>query len=188
MAEGDRARWNERWAGRGPGTTHRSLLLETVEPWLPETGRALDVGGGGSTESFVLAESGLDVTVVDVSDTGLRIARDQCAAAGHPITTVCRDLDVEPPPSGPWDLIVVANYLNRSLIPQLRRELRPGGGVLAVAIATVTNLERSPRPRREHLVEADEILAFAGDLQVVHHTEGWRDNGRHEAHLVAVSH
>lgn len=185
MVEGDRERWNERWAGRGPGTAHRSMVIELVAPWLPETGRALSVGGGGSTESLVLAEAGLDVTVVDVSDVGLEMAQAEAETAGHAITTVCADLDVEPPPSGPWDVIVVANYLNRRLFPRLGAELRRDGGVLAVAIATVTNLERSPRPRREHLLEADEILTLVPGLEVVHHSEAWRDNGRHEAHLVA---
>ena len=63
--------------------------------------------------------------------------------------------------------------------------LLPDADNLAVAIATVTNLERSPRPRREHLLEADEILTLVPGLEVVHHSEAWRENGRHEAHLVA---
>lgn len=185
MAEGDQERWNERWAERGRGTAHRSMVIELVEPWLPEAGRALSVGGGGSTESLALAERGLDVTVVDVSDVGLEMAREQAEAAGHSITTVCIDLDAEPPPPGPWDVIVVANYLNRDLLARLGTELRPGAGVLALAIATVTNLERSPRPARPHLLEPDEILSLAPGLEVLHHSEAWRGNGRHEAHLVA---
>jgi tellurite methyltransferase len=185
MVEGDRERWNERWAERGRGTAHRSMVIELIEPWLPATGRALSVGGGGSTESLALADRGLDVTVVDVSDVGLDMARGQAEAAGRSITTVCADLDAEPPPPGPWDVIVVANYLNRDLLARLGTELRPGRGVLALAIATVTNLERSPRPARPHLLEPDEILSLVPGLEVLHHSEAWRENDRHEAHLVA---
>ncbi len=163
------------------------MVIEMVEPWLPKSGRALDVGGGGSTEALGLAEAGLDVTVVDVSDTGLDMARQHAEAHGRQITTVCADLDVEPVPPGPWDVVVVANFLNRPLFPRLVEQLRPGGGVLAVSIATVTNLERSPRPARRHLLEADEILTLAVGLEVAHHSEEWRDNGRHEAHLVAIA-
>ena len=186
MSEDDRERWNERWAERGQGTAHRSMVIELVEPWLPASGRALSVGGGGSTESLALAAAGLDVTVVDVSDVGLAAARAVAEAQGYCIATICY-LDVEPPPAGPWDVIVDANYLNWDLFPRLRRELRPGGGILAIAIATVTNLQRSPKPARQHLLDHNQILELAGDLTVVHHSEDWRANGRHEAHLVAVA-
>ena len=187
MVEADRDRWNERWSGRGRGTAHRSMVIELVEPWLPEAGRALDVGGGGSTESLALAEAGLEVTVVDISDVGLAMAAEQAEAAGLSVATVCSDLDEDDPPAGPWDVIVIANYLNRPLYPKLCASLRTGGGVLAVAVATTINLERSPRPRREHCVEPGEILNLAPGLEVAHHSEAWRDNGRHEAHLVAIS-
>ena len=161
------------------------MVIELVLPWIPARGRALSVGGGGSTESLALAESGLDVTVVDVSDVGLAMAGDHARAAGHPITTVCADLDIEAPPAGPWDVIIDANYLNRDLFPKLRAELQDPGGVLAVSIATSENLERSPKPSRQHLLEPDEILTLGHGLEVLHHSEEWRANGRHEAHLVA---
>ena len=187
MVDGDRSRWNGKWADRGRGTAHRSMVVELVTPWLPARGRALSVGGGGSTESVALAEAGLEVTVVDVSDVGLAMASEHADAAGHRIATVCADLDTDAPPDGPWDVIVDANYLNRDLFPKLRAELRADGGVLAVSIATVENLERNPKPSRQFLVEPDEILTLAGDLEVVHHSEEWRENGRHEAHMVARS-
>jgi 2-polyprenyl-3-methyl-5-hydroxy-6-metoxy-1,4-benzoquinol methylase len=185
MAEGDREHWDERWSGLGRGTAHRSMVIELVRPWLPSSGRALDVGGGGSTESLALAEAGLDVTVVDVSEVGLALARQAAEAAGLSITTVGADVDVDPLPAGPWDVIVVANYLNRDLFGALAAALRPGRGILALAIATVTNLERNPKPARRHVLDAGEIATLLPGLEVLHHSEAWRDNDRHEAHLVA---
>ncbi len=184
VAGGDRERWTEKWSGRGVGTSHGSALVDLIGDRLPTSGRALDVGGGGSTDSLELAHRGLDVTVVDVSDVGLAASREQAAAEGLSVHTVQADLDTDPLPNGRWDLIVIANYLQRGLLAEIAAVLAPSG-LLAVVIATVTNLERSDRPSRPFLVEQDELPTLVGDLEILHHTEMWRPNGRHEAHLLA---
>ncbi len=183
MGAGDRDRWNDKWAERGVGTSHGSQLVELVGPHLPGSGRLLDVGGGGSTDSLDFAHRGLDVTICDVSDVGLIQSRQRALAENIIITTVEADLDIDPVPEGPWDVITVANYLNRELFPALVAALAPGG-VLAIVIATVRNLERSPKPGRPFLLEEGEILSLVDGLDVVQHSESWRSNNRHEAHLV----
>lgn len=184
MAEGDRRRWNETWSGRGAGLARGSSALELIGDRIPDAGRALDVGGGGSTDSLKLARHGLDVTVVDVSDVGLAAASARAAAEGLTVTTVLADLDVDPLPRGPWDVIVVANFLDRGLLGRLHGLLVPGG-LLAIAIATIANLERHERPGPRFLLDRDELPTLLGDLDVVHHSEAWRANGRHEAHVLA---
>ncbi|MEM9464129.1 MAG: class I SAM-dependent methyltransferase [Actinomycetota bacterium] len=183
MAVGDRDRWNDKWAEAGRGTSHGSSLVELVSPWLPTTGSLLDVAGGGSPDSLAFARLGLDVTVTDVSDVGLIQARQRALAEDLDITTIEADLEEEPLPAGPFDVVTVANYLQRDLFTAMAERLA-AGGVLAVVIATEINLERNEHPRRDFLLAADELPALVGDLTVVHHSEAWRENGRHEAHLV----
>ena len=184
MATGDRGRWNDKWAAAEVGTSHGSKLVELIGPWLPESGRVLDVAGGGSTDSLELARRGLDVTVCDVSDVGLIQARQRAIAEDLQIETVEIDLDSAPLPTGPWDVITVANYLNRELLSTFGAALTDGG-IVAVIIATVTNLERHPKPGAAFLLDRDEIRDAMAGLQILHHSEEWRDNVRHEAHLVA---
>jgi 2-polyprenyl-3-methyl-5-hydroxy-6-metoxy-1,4-benzoquinol methylase len=184
MASGDRDRWNDKWAEAGRGTSHGSSLVDLVAPWLPEQGSLLDVAGGGAHDSLHFARMGLDVTVADVSDVGLIQARQRALAEDLTIETVEVDLERQPLPAGPFNTITVANYLQRELFPAMIERLAPGG-ILGVVIATETNLERSENPRREFLLQADEITTLIGGLEIVHHSEDWRDNGRHEAHLVA---
>ena len=180
----DRERWNEKWAGSDAGTGHGSKVVDLLAPWLPATGNLLDVAGGGSTASLEFARRGLTVTVADVSDIGLRQARDRAAAEGLVVSTVEVDLSTEPLPPGPWNVITVANYLQRDLFPAMVGALAPGG-LLGVAIATVTNLERHSRPGRQHSLEPGELPTLVSGVEVLHHSEKWRPNGRHEAHLVA---
>ena len=184
MGVGDRDRWNDKWAEAGRGTGHGSALVELVGPWLPPTGRLLDVAGGGSHDSLLFARRGLDVTVADVSDVGLIQARQRGIAEDLTISTVELDLEHDAPPAGPWDVITMANYLQRDLFPALIERLAPGG-ILGVVIATETNLERNERPGAPFLLSAGELPGLVPDLEVLHHTEDWRANDRHEAHLVA---
>ncbi|MFQ5555974.1 MAG: class I SAM-dependent methyltransferase, partial [Acidimicrobiales bacterium] len=150
MSHGDREHWNERWRARGTTAPHRSSLLELVDPWLPPTGRALDVAGGGSGDAVQLARRGLTTTVVDVSDVALEAARVRAAEAGVELRTVRADLATDPLPTGPWQVITVSDYLQRDLFDPICAQLA-GGGLLAVVVATTTNLERHRRPGARHL-------------------------------------
>ena len=184
MATGDRDRWNDKWAEAGRGTGHGSALVDLIEPWLPENGALLDVAGGGSHDSLLFARRGLDVTVADVSDVGLIQARQRCLAEDLMISTIEIDLETETLPEDRWDVITVANYLQRDLFAALIERLAPGG-VLAVIIATEINLERNDRPGAPFLLKPGEIVDLVDGLEILHHAEDWRPNDRHEAHLVA---
>ena len=82
------------------------------------------------------------------------------------------------------EVITVANYLQRDLFPTMVDGLAPGG-LLGVVIATTTNLERNEKPGRPFLLEPGELPGLATGLEILHHSEDWRVNDRHEAHLVA---
>ncbi|MGB1506828.1 MAG: class I SAM-dependent methyltransferase, partial [Acidimicrobiales bacterium] len=100
------------------------------------------------------------------------------------ISTIEIDLEIESLPAGPWDVITVANYLRRDLFASLVERLAPRG-MLAAIIATETNLERNTHPSAPFLVRAGELVELVDGLETIHHSEAWRANGRHEAHLVA---
>lgn len=192
MATDDRERWNDQWAQVGSGTSHRPALVDLVDPWLPPSGRLLDVAGGGSPAALEFCRRGLTVTVADVSDVGLRQARQRADPEGFEITTLELDLETEPLAPGPWDVITIANYFQPSLFVPMIAALAPGG-VLGAVLPTATNLERHDRPGAAYLLTAGSLAAMVLDaadhadvtVEVVHDTEDWRPNERHEAHLVA---
>ena len=145
MVAADRDRWNTKWTEAGPGTGHHSSLIDLVAPYLPSRGTVLDVAGGGSSNSLQLARRGLDVTVVDISTVGLTQAQQQAQAEDLTVQTLEIDLDLTPLPNRQWDVITVSNYLQRELLGRLAARLTTAG-ILAVVIATRTNLERHHRP------------------------------------------
>jgi tellurite methyltransferase len=155
-----------------------SSFLTGLDDLLPRRGRALDVAGGLGRHALWLATRGLDVTVTDVSDTGLALARGEAERRGVSITTDLRDLESDGLPAGPWDLIVCFHYLHRPLFPKMIAGLSPDG-LLVCEIATVRNLERHDRPPRAYLLEEDELRRLTEPLAAVIHTEGWVDDDRH---------
>lgn len=181
---GDRERWDARWRERGePGTPSRALL--DLERFLPARGRALDVGGGAGRHAVWLAGRGFDVTIADVSPEGLRIASDAASSAGLPLSTVAIDLEREPLPEGPWDVIVQHHFLHRPLFAAFPCALAPCG-TLFVVHPTRRNLERHEHPSVRFLLDEGELRGLVGALDVVHEAEGWSVEARHEAVIVAV--
>jgi tellurite methyltransferase len=181
MSDADRMKWDAKWAARGsPGEP--SPFVRSLDGLLPRAGRALDVAGGAGRHAIWLARRGLEVTLVDVSPEALRLAR---AAAGDlPITTLELDLDVAPLPAGPFELILCFHFLDRRVYGELPARLAPGGLLVAVH-PTRLNLERHPSPAAPYLVEPGELPALLPGLEIVRSEEGWLEESRHEARLVA---
>jgi len=179
---GDREKWNARHAQGG--SRPPSALVTALDAELPRVGRALDVAGGAGRHALWLARRGLDVTLVDVSDVALAQAAQQDPAPGH-LSTLPRDLEEAPLPPGPWELIVVFDYLQRSLFAPIAEALTSGGLLLYVH-PTRPNLERHASPSARFLLEPGELsAAFADMLEIVRHEEGWSEEGRHQARLLA---
>lgn len=178
-----RRRWDERYQTEPVPHEPAPFVVDHLAPFLEEPGAALDVAGGAGRNSVWLAKRGWDVTLVDISSEAVRLSREAADRSGLTVRTIVADLATEPPPVGPWDLVLVVHYLQRELFPLLIESLTPGG-VLAVSIATRRNLERHRRPPLPHLLEAGEALTLIHRLEIVSATEGWYGD-RHEARVIA---
>jgi SAM-dependent methyltransferase len=182
VASDDRERWNERY--REKGGTPPSPFVTGLDALLPRRGRALDVAGGAGRHALWLARRGLAVTLTDVSDLALSRAAAVARAEGLALETLEVDLEAAPLPAGPFDVVLCTYFLHRPLFAAFPAVLSPGG-LLVFAHATRTNLERNPRPGPAHLLDDGELPTLLRGLEVVRYEEGWFDEGRHEARLVA---
>ena len=183
MSLAERTKWDARYRATAPDFTPSAFLAE-LDVLLPRRGRALDLGGGAGRNALALARRGLDVTLADISPIGLALARDEAIRTGNHLETVALDLESDPPPAGPWDLILQAHYLHRPLFQAYPALLAPGG-LLVVAHPTRRNLERHSKPGPEFLLDDGELSGLVSGLEIVFYDEGWHDDGRHEARLVA---
>lgn len=180
-------RWDRRYAAADGPDSPASFVVAHAG-LLPDRGRALDVAGGTGRHARWLARRGLTVMLVDASGVAVERVRALAATEGWPVEAAQRDLPDEPIPAGPYDVVLVHDFLDRAVWRSLPELLRPAGVLLACQ-PTVTNLERHARPSRRWLLAPGEILDLAADMagtthEVVEAAEGWTSEGRHEGWLV----
>ncbi len=73
--------WNEVFAKRqGREFPHNQFLAEAIKGRQP--GKALDIGTGEGRNALFLAGQGWEVTGFDISDVGVRMARDEAKEKG----------------------------------------------------------------------------------------------------------
>lgn len=184
MSGDARKRWDARYREEGVKAPEPSPFLLSLDGSLPRKGRALDVAGGTGRHAIWLARRGLEVALVDVSPVGVSLAREAATAAGVRIDARVADLETTPFPAGPWDLVVSFYYLWRPIFAAYIANLSPGG-LLVVAQSTRTNLQRHQRPAERFLLADGELPSLIPGLDIVHYQEGWLQQGRHEAQIVA---
>lgn len=182
MSAADREKWEQRYTSPdldAPGAVDD--FVSEVADRLPSPGAALDVAGGTGRHALWLAQRAFDVTLVDIAPTALSIARDHARARGLEVRTLALDLDSDPAPPGPFELIICTFYMpSDAQWTALAHRLAPGGALVMV-LPTETNLARHARPGRRFLLSPSAIpqLIFRLGLSVVRSEIGWERRGRH---------
>jgi len=130
MSESDRINWNQRYRdGSYRARTHPTPFLEQWLPKLP-CGRALDVACGTGRNALYLASKDYEVDAIDISSFALAGARDNPDGDQPMVNWIEADLDDFIPSAVHYDLIVVARFVNRLLMPRLEGAMKPGGALL----------------------------------------------------------
>jgi SAM-dependent methyltransferase len=97
--------WNEVFTARqGREFPHNTFLAETIRGRKP--GRALDIGMGEGRNALFLATQGWEVTGFDISDVGVRLAREAAQKRALNLVTLVDDADRFDYGRQRWDLVV----------------------------------------------------------------------------------
>ncbi len=104
-----RGAWNDLYTNRaGRDFPHNAFLAEAIKGRPP--GRALDIGMGEGRNSLFLAMQGWEVTGFDISDVGVKLAREAAQRRGLKLDAIVDDVDRFDYGRRRWDL-VVAMYM-----------------------------------------------------------------------------
>ncbi|MDI3317153.1 MAG: class I SAM-dependent methyltransferase [Bacillota bacterium] len=175
MSESDRERWNRRYAeGRGPRQEPDPFLVASL-PWLHPVrtpARALDLASGPGGNALWLAERGWSVEALDISDVALERLTGEARRRGLSGRIRARRADLERwrlPSCGEaaYDLVVLTWYLERRLLPEMRKAVRPGGFVL---VRTFLRGTRRPLPPA-WVLEPGELLEAYRGWRTLRHAE-----------------
>jgi tellurite methyltransferase len=122
------------------GTEPAEFLKDHINR-LPQ-GRALDIAMGEGRNAVYLAKKGFIVDGVDISEVGLKKARLLARNNHVMINTIDADLNTYTIKPESYDVILNIDYLQKSLIPEIKKGLKHGG-VVVFENYTVRQLENT---------------------------------------------
>ncbi|MCX2933522.1 class I SAM-dependent methyltransferase [Mycobacterium sp. CVI_P3] len=168
MTATDRARWDDRYAGRVGGAPALPEVFAQQVDAIPVAGPALELACGSGSAAVWLAERGMTVWGVDVSAVAIEQARE--LASRHGVADRCRfsvvDLDDGLPPGPPAAMILCHRFRDPRLYPAIAGRLA-AGGLLAICVLS----EVGARPGQFRATAGELGEAFA-DLQPISAGEG----------------
>ena len=164
-----RESWEARLREMGPGTPEPSLI--EMLPLIPP-GLVLDVAAGTGRHTVALARAGFRVVAADYAEASMQILCESAGAARLPILPVLADLeDGFPFAPGSFDAVVNTNFLDRDLIPLLKRALRPGGMLFFDTFIVDQAAIGHPSDQR-FLLRHYELREMLSDMELVRYREG----------------
>jgi 2-polyprenyl-3-methyl-5-hydroxy-6-metoxy-1,4-benzoquinol methylase len=141
----EREHWNRKYreapeAWIEPDPFLPSAYSEYIRPLFPNGGSALDLAGGAGRHSIWLAKQGWEVTLIDISETGVEQARWNAGALASQIRFVIDDLTGFAVSHTQFDMVMAFFYLDRQIFPEVVKAIRPGG-LLVYKTLTMEQME-----------------------------------------------
>ena len=170
-------------------STHRHgeepvrLLADLIE-CLPR-GKALDIAMGRGRNTLYLAACGFEVEGLDRDEAVVQACAEAASSRGLKVCARQVDLENHRLASENYDLIICFYYLQRSLIPQMREALRPGGMLLYETFLIDHHLQFGHPKRREFCFEHNELLDFFKSFRVLFYREGMVEDRTIAAQILA---
>jgi 2-polyprenyl-3-methyl-5-hydroxy-6-metoxy-1,4-benzoquinol methylase len=173
MTTKDSVKWDKLHTAQEEQAAPSAFLkqLFELESWRVQSGKALDVAAGKGRNALFLAEKGFGVEAVDISEVGLQEARLRAEKKGLAITFRQADLDKAELPEASYDLILNINFLQRSLIPKMKRALKVGGHIIFDTYLVDQRVIGHPR-NPDYLLGHNELLELFRDFRILYYREG----------------
>ena len=189
MPASAKEKWNRIYSENEYGFFPPALVLHRHAHLLPTSGHALDLAAGIGRNAIFLAQQGMTVEAIDISDVALEKIKAYAESEQLAITTTVSDLDQTTSFSTTYDVIVISHYLNRDLIPTIKQALKPGGLIFYQTFIK-DKVENIGPSNPDYLLASNELLSLFHDYQIIVYREdatiGDHEQGfRNEAMLIA---
>ncbi|NOY66902.1 MAG: class I SAM-dependent methyltransferase [Gammaproteobacteria bacterium] len=169
-------KWNDRYRSADKEAGLASLVLRENNHLLPEKGMALDLACGRGANAIMLAQHGLQVYAWDISDVAIEGLQGYIEKQSLSITAEVRDMELQPPEEKQFDVIVVSYYLDRNIMSDLIRALKPGGMIYYQTYSQEKVSQRGPACSAFRLAR-QELLQIFSELEIiVYREEGTQGN------------
>jgi tellurite methyltransferase len=184
-SEEDRRHWDKLFNTKDYvyGKEPSAFLKENL-PLLP-MGKVLDLAMSEGRNAVFMARKGYSVEGVDLSEVATRKAKRLARENKVSITTVIADLMSYTITPDFYEVILNFDYLQRSLIPQIKAGLKRGGVVICEQYLTDQRLNGDGRyVLRDYLLRKGELKEFFKDFEILYYQES-NDGREARARLIA---
>jgi len=159
------------------------FLVENLR-LLPK-GRVLDVAMGNGRNAIYLAKAGFAVEGIDMSPEAVNTALESSRKAGVTIEAHVADLEsnyqIE---KSAYDVIICFNYLQRSLILQIKDGLKHEG--MVVCETFIVDQAQFGKPQNpDYLLKHNELLDIFREFRCLRYREGIIENRKAVASIIA---
>jgi len=179
----DQKRWDKRYRERKPDLNRgANTILKKYLRSLPK-GKALDLASGEGRNAVFLAENSFEVEAIDISPVAISRARKLAGARGVRIKAVAADLDAYCLPPGRYDLILNFYFLDRRLIPRIKKGLKNGGMVVFETYTTEQKKLGTGGPgETQFVLKPNELLRLFRGFHILFYREGvFREGSKRRA-------
>ena len=164
-----RKKWDTAYKQKSLDTEPCSVLKEFPH-LLPKIGHALDLACGLAANAFFLSATGLEVDAVDISPVAIEGVNSKAIRENLSVKGIVKDVEADGLPDSQYKVIVVSNFLNRDLMPQIIDHLEVGGVLfyqtwIKNKVATIG--PQNPR----FLLDQGELLSHCRELNILYYRE-----------------
>jgi tellurite methyltransferase len=149
-------------------------------------GRVLDIAMGAGRNAIYLARMGFEVEGVDSSEHAIQHALERAKESGVTIQAEVADLEknyrIKP---DTYNMIICFNYLQRSLIPQIKDGLKKGG-VVVYETFTVDQAQFGHPWNPDFLLRHNELMEMFRGFRCLRYREGIIEKRKAIASMIAV--
>ena len=157
MAQKDKIKWDKKYLETPSLMEHKEPSKKLVQLLDKVKGKkALDVACGTGRNSIYLATKGFYVDAIDIS----KVALDELNKKNFTnITSKIIDLDEYEVPKESYDIIIMTNFLDRTLITKLANSLK-NEGILFIETYMEDKINEKSPSNPDFLLKKDELKSF----------------------------
>ncbi len=187
MSIEDEIRWDKQHESTHGSAEPSAFLRDifTADAWPIPRGRALDLACGKGRNALFLAERGFDVVAIDISPIALEEGRRRAEERNLAVVWQQADLERIQLDENAYDLVVNFNYLQRSLIPQIKAALRIGGYLVFDTYLIDQPAIGHPK-NPAYLLQHNELLNWFREYRVLWYREGRFSEGDEPAFRAGI--
>jgi len=183
MGKSDRERWNKKFKEKEFVLGKEANLFLRRHVHLLPRGKALDIATGEGRNAVYLARHGFDVDAVDISKIALSKAKILAGENRVKVRFLLADLDTYPIEKGRYDLISDFYFLDRRLIPRIKKGVKKGGRVIfETYLAEPRSLRTEDPSNPAYLLRPNELLRLFKEFRILFYREGiFKERGERKA-------